>query len=119
MQDAGMSMGGHTVTHPILSSLEPREQRDEIETCARRIAEELGTPMRLFSYPVGWPSTFDAVTRTCLREQGVEFAFSQYGGFQRAGEWDPYDLRRATIGETTTIPVLNAMTTAPRLFARW
>ena len=114
-----MSMGGHTATHPILSNLEAGAQRAEIGACARRIEEELGVPMRLFSYPVGWPTSFDADTRGALQEHGVEFAFSQYGGFQRAGAWDPYDLRRATIAETTTIPILNAMTTMPRLFARW
>jgi len=59
MRSTGMTIGGHTVNHPVLARLPQPAQRDEIVACGRRLAEELGEPMRYFSYPVGaWmPST--------------------------------------------------------------
>ncbi len=60
MRNAGMTVGGHTVTHPVLARATPEQQRAEIAGCARRLLEELGEPMRCFAYPVGQPDSFDA-----------------------------------------------------------
>jgi len=82
MQAAGMTVAGHTVTHPILARTSSERQRDEILECGSRLAEEMGEPMRYFSYPVGKPNSFNSVTQKCLREAGVRYAFSYYGGFR-------------------------------------
>ena len=82
MKAAGMTIGGHTVTHPVLARMTPESQQFEIQTCARRLHQELGQPMTCFSYPVGHPSAFDEVTRSALRETGADCAFSYYGGYR-------------------------------------
>ena len=66
MRTAGMCIGGHTIKHPILSQLRPVQQWQEIAGCGRRLEEELGEPMRIFSYPNGGRQDFDDETRTCL-----------------------------------------------------
>src|SRR5690606_9847283 len=53
MADNGMTIGGHTMTHPILSRLPKERQRQEIEGCAARILAETGRRMEYFAYPVG------------------------------------------------------------------
>ena len=53
MRDAGMTIGGHSATHPVLARARPEVQRQEISDNARRLGEELGIPMRFFAYPVG------------------------------------------------------------------
>ena len=97
MRGAGMEIGGHTITHPILAQMGPQEQLREIVGCGTRLREELGEPMRDFSYPVGHPSAFDDVTRRCLKHAEVRYAFSYHGGFRRFNEWDDYDIRRIAV----------------------
>ncbi len=115
MQSAGMSIGGHTVNHPVLARMHPHQQREEIEGCARRLREELGAPMRFFSYPVG---PFDADTQAHLRGSGVEFAFSYYGGYRRFDQWDDLDIRRVPVESDTSVARFRALVVAPRVFAR-
>lgn len=94
MHAAGMQIGGHTVSHPLLARLPVERQREEISTCARRLSEELGVAMRWFAYPVGGRDTFTHLTQEILRDCGVQLAFSYYGGFARPSRWEPLDVPR-------------------------
>jgi peptidoglycan/xylan/chitin deacetylase (PgdA/CDA1 family) len=105
---AGMSIGGHTATHPVLARLSAECQREEVTTCGRRLHEELGTPMRWFAYPVGGRDTFTPVTQRALHECGVELAFSFYGGFVRPSQWEPLDVPRMHVDPRLTPRLLHA-----------
>ncbi len=117
MQAAGMTIGGHTVNHPVLSHMSAPGQRHEILECGRRLAAELGTPMRCFSYPVGNPGAFDQTTRDCLREAGVTHAFSYYGGYARFDRWDAFDLPRVAVETELDTDWFRSLVTLPQLFA--
>ena len=117
MRDGGMTIGGHTMNHPVLARVTPRQQREEILGCGRRLAEALGEPMRYFSYPVGGRGAFDAVTRDCLREAGVRFAFSYYGGCRRFSDWDDYDVRRVAVETDRTSDWFRSIVAWPPLVA--
>ncbi|MGB5851847.1 MAG: polysaccharide deacetylase family protein [Rhodanobacter sp.] len=117
MRAAGMTIGGHTVHHPVLSRMSAQGQRHEILECGRRLAAELGTPMRCFSYPVGNPGAFDQTTRDCLREAGVEHAFSYYGGYAGFDHWDAYDIPRVAVETELDTDWFRCLVTLPRLFA--
>jgi len=118
MRAAGMAIGGHTVDHPVLASLPAARQEQQVAKCARRLRAELREPMRLFAYPVGSRSAFTTDTMRILRRHGVRMAFSFYGGYQRAGEWQPMDIPRAHVGPSCDVPMLRAMLNFPQLFAR-
>jgi len=113
MHAAGMTIGGHTVHHPILSRMTREAQRQEISGCERRIVEELGVPMRAFAYPVGSRDAFNGDTRECLREVGVRTAFSYYGGFRKLSRWDNYDIPRIPVEQDTTFPEFRAAVMFP------
>ena len=120
MRDAGMSIGGHTMTHPLLSRLPPGEQRAEIDGCLGRLRDELGEDVEIFSYPVGLPNAFDDTTQACLRAAGVVHAFSHYGGHHKAGgRWDSLDIRRTSISRNTSDARFWATTASPARFAKW
>ena len=55
LHNAGMEIGSHTVTHPILLNTSPEIARREIVESARRLAEIVRQPIRLFAYPNGKP----------------------------------------------------------------
>ncbi|MEA2527726.1 MAG: hypothetical protein QOF73_4953 [Thermomicrobiales bacterium] len=119
MRSAGMTIGGHTVTHPILSRLSAERQKEEIAGCRARLAVELGDAPHLFAYPVGKPHTFNTDTRTALQASGFSHAFSFYGGHQPFAPVDPFDFRRTHVSWRTTMPLFQAMVTLPNVFARW
>jgi peptidoglycan/xylan/chitin deacetylase (PgdA/CDA1 family) len=117
MRTSGMTVAGHTVTHPILARASIERQRDEIFGCGRRLAEEMREPMRYFSYPVGGPSSFNSATQDCLREAGVRYAFSYYGGFRRFGGWNNYDVRRVAVETYLTPEWFRSIVTLPQFLA--
>lgn len=120
MRDAGMHVGGHTASHPILSRTTPARQRQEVRACATRLRRELGEEMRWFAYPVGERDCFDAVSRAAVAAAGVELAFSCYGGAASYDRWDPLDVPRFSPPVVPTdTPRLRAAISVPTAFARW
>jgi len=118
MQSAGMGIGGHTMTHPLLARLPVDQQRAEVRGCATRLRQELGGRMRWFSYPVGSRSSFTPETQRVVEDEGVELAFSFYGGLGRRTTEHHLDVRRANVGPNRTQSLLQATVGLPGLFAR-
>lgn len=119
LRDAGMSIGGHTIDHPVLARLPAQAQRDQITGCARRLEQELGEPMTRFSYPVGTPGTFDENTIAAARDAGVRLAFAYAGGVAGPRDFDPLAVPRASVHHAMDDAAFHALITAPRAFARW
>jgi peptidoglycan/xylan/chitin deacetylase (PgdA/CDA1 family)/CelD/BcsL family acetyltransferase involved in cellulose biosynthesis len=118
MQAKGMVIGGHTVDHTILARMDPATQRSQIAGCAMRLHAELGTVMDSFSYPVGQRHDFNQATRNCLKECGVKYAFSYYGGIRSAADWDQYDIRRIAVESDISFDQFRAITLLPGIFGR-
>ena len=120
LRRGGMRIGGHTAHHPVLSRLSPEAQRAEVARCGARLEAEVGEPMRWFAYPVGGREAFDHHAKDAVREQGVELAFSCYGGWASpAAVVDRYDVPRATVGAQLDLPGFRRLTGLPATFARW
>lgn len=117
MRLAGMSFGGHTVNHPVLSNLLPEEQDREIGHCQCRLEIQLGEPITAFSYPVGGPNSFDEVTRACLQNHGFRYAFSYYGGYSRLGGFDPFDIPRVAVETEVSAARFRSVASLPQVFA--
>ncbi len=116
---AGMDVGGHTVTHPILARLDSRGQQREIAECLTCLEQELGSGYRrAFAYPSGHAGSFDAQTADLLRGEDVRWAFSFRGGWEGRGHSDRYDLRRLGVFTTDPSPVIAARVTLPWALAR-
>ncbi len=116
---AGMTIGGHTVNHPLLGRLTSSEQIAEIRGCHERLTEMTGIAPKSFSYPVGKPDTFSTITRAILLSTGFEFAFSFYGGYQNLVDIDLLDIKRVNVGRRTSQAVFESMTSLPSVFARF
>jgi peptidoglycan/xylan/chitin deacetylase (PgdA/CDA1 family) len=117
MQQAGMAIGGHTVNHPILSSLTAEQQDFEVRECQRRLTQELGQPVTSFSYPVGGPTSFNQDTRTALEKHGFRWGFTYIGGHVKTPARDRYAIPRAAIETDINEPLFHAILTWPQWFA--
>jgi len=116
---AGLTIGGHTVNHPLLARLTSSEQVQEIRGCYDRLFEMTGVRPKSFSYPVGKPDTFTTITRAILLSVGFEYAFSFYGGYQNLIDIDLLDIKRVNVGRRTTQTVFESMTSLPSVLARF
>lgn len=77
----GIEIGAHTVSHPILTSLNDDEARREIVAGKEQLEAMLGKPVRLFAYPNGKAGKdFDARHAAMAREAGFVAAFTTEPG---------------------------------------
>ena len=93
---SGFELGGHTVSHPILATLDLAAAREEIE-CGRRCLEELsGRPTKLFAYPNGRPQRdYVKASAELVREMGFDGAVTTSVGAAVVGT-SPYEIPRFT-----------------------
>ncbi len=96
LADAGMEIGGHTRTHPILTSLADKDAREEIAGGREELEEIVGRSVRLFAYPNGKPGTdYTSVHAHMVRELGFQGAVTTAWGAARTG-LSPWELPRFT-----------------------
>lgn len=96
LRAAGMQIGAHTISHPILARLPDDVARAEIVGSKRRLETILDEPVTLFAYPNGRPQTDYAERSVALvREAGFEAAVSTAKGVADAST-DPFQIPRFT-----------------------
>lgn len=70
LADAGVTIGCHTMSHPILSTLTKEEARLEIRESRDLIARETGATVDTFAYPWGRSWDYNDETIGVLKEEG-------------------------------------------------
>lgn len=93
---AGMCIGGHTRTHPILRVLDDEQAGVEIESGLSDLAGITGARPSLFAYPNGRPGDdFDARHVAMVERSGCRYAFTTQAG-AAMGDTHRYALPRFT-----------------------
>lgn len=81
LQRHGIDIGAHTVSHPILTSLDDEDARREIAGGKAQLEAILDKPVRLFAYPNGKAGKdFDARHVAMVRKAGFDAAFTTAAG---------------------------------------
>lgn len=81
LAEGGMvDIGGHTVSHPRLSTLPLRAQFSEMREGKTRLESLLGRPVTSFSYPFGGPPDFTLGSMAMARLAGFRLACANYPG---------------------------------------
>ena len=92
----GWEVGGHTVSHPILSCLDEAAAFREIAEGREHLTAVLGHAPPTFAYPNGVPgSDFGARDVALVRKAGFQIALTTSAGCNRKGD-DPLQLKRFT-----------------------
>jgi peptidoglycan/xylan/chitin deacetylase (PgdA/CDA1 family) len=98
---AGMEIGAHTVTHPILAEIPLGHARHEMDASRARLERITGAPVRLFAYPNGSPRRdYFAEHAALARELGFDAAVSTAWGAAGPGA-DLYQIPRFTPWDRT------------------
>ena len=77
---AGMTIGAHTMSHPLLSQLPLELARDEIIDCRTKLEAALETRVWAFAYPFGDAASVTPQVLALPQEAGYDAAFLNYGG---------------------------------------
>ena len=93
---AGMEIGAHTVSHPILTSLPAAEAEREIDRGRAHLQQIIDAPVTVLAYPNGKPGRdYDSSHVAMARHLGFQAAVSTAPGVASAGD-DLFQLPRFT-----------------------
>jgi peptidoglycan/xylan/chitin deacetylase (PgdA/CDA1 family) len=96
LRAAGMEIGAHTMSHPILADIPLAQARHEMAASRARLEQITGAPVRLFAYPNGIPRRdYYGEHAALARDLGFDAAVSAAWGAARAGD-DLYQIPRFT-----------------------
>jgi peptidoglycan/xylan/chitin deacetylase (PgdA/CDA1 family) len=95
----GIACQPHTVSHPILTRLNPDQLQRELADSRAQVEQQTGQPAYAFAYPNGLQGDYDAHTMAVLRENGYALAFTLLDGPMRADavRRNPLEIRRIHI----------------------
>lgn len=123
---AGMQIGAHTVSHPILARLDEAEARAQIVASRTSLEHLLQAPVTLFAYPNGRPGTdYDARTVAIAESLGFEAAVTTGWGAADRGtdrfqlpRFTPWDRTKARFGARLLQNLWNARRQPAQAVAR-
>jgi peptidoglycan/xylan/chitin deacetylase (PgdA/CDA1 family) len=95
---AGWELGGHTVSHADLSTLDYDGARREIEEGNSALERLTGVPVQTFAYPFG---RYGPAALQAARDAGLLAAVTT-----GSGSWEPFEITRAMVGAIDPLPVL-------------
>ena len=96
LRQAGMTVGAHTVSHPILLKLSAEQARREIDQSRQHLEAILGEPVRHFAYPNGVPGRdMSDATAGIVKDLGFDSAVTTAWGAAGLGA-DCFQLPRFT-----------------------
>jgi peptidoglycan/xylan/chitin deacetylase (PgdA/CDA1 family) len=101
LRQGGMTIGAHTVSHPILAVLDEAAARQQIEDSRAQLQNLLGERVAHFAYPNGVPGRdFTDSTAQLVRSMGFDSAVTTGWGAARGGA-DLFQLPRFTPWDQT------------------
>ena len=107
LHGAGIELGGHTVSHAILSTLDEAGQQAEVAGSLDAIEAGLGQRPRTFAYPFGRRWDYDPTTVEAVRAAGCELAVNTHAG-TNTKDAPPHELRRVAVEESTPLHLVLA-----------
>jgi len=103
LREAGLALGSHTRSHPLLTRVAEPALRAEIRSGMEDLARETGSDLPAFAYPSG---AFDDRAVAAVRDAGIRVAFTTERGVNdlRNGDW--LRLRRINVAVTTPLSLI-------------
>jgi len=74
MANHTISIGSHTMTHQILTTLPPSELQWELEGSRQLIEKQIGQPVAFFAYPNGKPADYNGLVLRAVKQAGYKAA---------------------------------------------
>ncbi len=109
LEQSGMEIGGHTVTHPIMAKIPAEQLKQEIEENKQALEAFINKPLRFFAYPNGKPGQDYLPEQVKLiKENNYQAAVSTQWGVSN-GKSDIFQLSRFTPLDTNPLRFMSRM----------
>jgi peptidoglycan/xylan/chitin deacetylase (PgdA/CDA1 family) len=109
LASAGVEIGSHTVSHPILTTLDAGTLRDELVGSKQRVESALGRECVSFAYPNGSHADFGPREKAALRDCGYLCGLSLNGSLNDRP--DLYEVDRINVGRHLDLPAFQVAMT--------
>ncbi|WP_199453851.1 polysaccharide deacetylase family protein [Marinobacter sp. bablab_jr008] len=83
---AGFEIGSHSVSHPVMTSLDDESLRFELLQSKLEIERQIGRQVTSFCYPNGQPIDFDERVKTEVRRAGYRCGLAAFPGRATLGD---------------------------------
>lgn len=114
LHGAGMEIGAHTVSHPILKEIDEQAAFSEIEQSRDQLTEIIGTKPDLFAYPNGKPEIdYKLEHAHMVKKLGFSCAVTTSWGTSTSNS-DPYQLPRIGPWDNTPFRFMGRIIRAAR-----
>lgn len=111
MSNNRIEFGGHTITHPILTSISLDQAHTEISGSKFRIEEETGQPVYSFAYPNGMKNDLNPAIEALVNQAGYQTAFTLIPGPTsfREVRSNPFAIKRVFVIHSDSLPRFAAL----------
>ncbi|HEY3276456.1 MAG TPA: polysaccharide deacetylase family protein [Syntrophorhabdaceae bacterium] len=96
LSQEGWEIGGHTITHAVLSQMKNEDQYSEIARGREMLSDILGRPISAFAYPHGSNEDFTAETVAIVKKAGFSLGCTMLPGSVKSGD-DLFRLNRYAV----------------------
>lgn len=116
MSENGISIGSHSVTHPILSMLNPNELSYEIDESKKMLENQLAKPIDSIAYPVGQYESYTKEVVSTIKNSGYIAAFSYVPGISKRKSLEHYSIKRLHVDLDNTLAMFKSKISLPEIF---
>lgn len=114
LNDAGLEVGPHTRTHPIITHLDGEEITQEIVRSYDDLKQNLSSVLPMFAYPSGY---VDEKSRHHCSKTPMEMAFTTRFGANALKKCDRWLMRRINVSAKAEAPTLGLQVALANLMA--
>lgn len=117
MSNEGIEFGSHTMTHPVLSQIEDKNELSfELEKSKEILENKINKRTIAFSYPVGGTDAFNESIKEKIKKTGYDFAVTYIEGVNNFNNgMDNYALKRLHLDQES-LGRFKAKLSYPQLF---
>lgn len=115
LEDAGMELGSHTMTHARLTRASPNELADELARSREVLASLAADPLPVVAYPYG---DVDDRVKDAARAAGYGAALAVNSGPLEMGA-DPFEIRRQRVGNSAREAYLRLILSGAEKLYAW
>jgi peptidoglycan/xylan/chitin deacetylase (PgdA/CDA1 family) len=101
LDQAGVAVESHSVSHPHFSELSPEQVQRELAESKAELERQLGKRVRLFAFPYGDDGREPDRTSEALAQAGYEAAFLYAGGLDSLPAQHRFRIQRVAMGPDT------------------
>ena len=116
LDKAGIEIGSHTLTHPILSKMSDEDIINELSESKRILEDKIGKEVISISYPVGNKNCYDHRVLKFSECCGYRFGVSYKHSVERLNPSNTFEIPRVHVETDVSFPLFQANLLLPKIF---